>query len=90
MTKGREPAWDLRVFDRYFPYAAAFDLAQDWAKAFRDRGGREVPAWFVSLSSADPDRMAAFIVLTSTAHSTTSSGGAGAGGAGGGGGSGAG
>ncbi len=91
VTKGREPAWDLHLFDRYFPYAATFDLAQGWAKAFRDRGGSEVPAWFASLSTPGSDGMGAFIVMTSAVHSSTSSGGgAGSGGAGGGGGSGAG
>jgi uncharacterized protein (TIGR04222 family) len=92
VAKGREPAWDMHVFDRYFPYAATFDLAEGWAKAFRERGGAEVPVWFRSLSTADGDRLGAFIVMTSALHSSTASsgGGAGAGGAGGGGGSGAG
>ena len=91
VTKGSEPNWDVRLFDRYFPYAATFDLAEGWAKAFRDRGGGEVPVWFRSLSTARADQMGAFIVMTSAAHSTTAAGGgAGAGGAGGGGGSGAG
>ncbi len=90
VVKGREPSWDVRLFDRYFPYAAAFDVAEGWAKAFRERGGGEVPGWFRSLSAASADRMGAFVAMTAASHASTSTGGGGAGGAGGGGGSGAG
>lgn len=91
VTKGQEASWDARIFDRYFPYAATFGLAQGWAKSFGERGGAEAPAWFQTLSAAGTDRMGAFILMTSAVHSSTASaGGAGAGGAGGGGGSGAG
>lgn len=92
VTKGREPAWDVRLFDRYLPYAAAVGLAGGWAKAFQKRGGAEIPGWFNALTSAPDGSMGAFVAMMSAANSTGSSGagGAGAGGAGGGGGSGAG
>lgn len=92
VTRGREPAWDLRLFDEYLPYAATFGLAESWAKAFQKRGGAEIPAWFRTLAGAQDGGVAAFVAMTSAAHSAGASGtgGAGGGGAGGGGGSGAG
>lgn len=92
VTKGQEPAWDLRLFDEYLPFAAAFGLAEGWAKAFQKRGGAEIPAWFQALAGAQDGGVAAFVAMTSAAHSAGASGtgGAGGGGAGGGGGSGAG
>ncbi len=92
VTKGREPAWDVRLFDRYLPYAAAIGLAGAWAKAFQKRGGAEIPAWFHGLAGSADGSMGSFVVMMSAANSTgsTGAGGAGAGGAGGGGGSGAG
>lgn len=92
VTKGQEPAWDLRLFDEYLPYAAAFGLAEGWAKAFQKRGGAEIPAWFRTLAGTQDGGVAAFVAMTSAAHSAGASGtgGAGGGGAGGGGGSGAG
>lgn len=92
VTKEREPAWDLRLFDRYLPYAAAFGLAGGWAKAFQKRGGAEIPGWFQALAGSPDGNMGAFVAMISAVNSTGSSGagGAGAGGAGGGGGSGAG
>ncbi len=91
VTKGREPAWDLRQFERYLPYAASYSLAEKWAKAFRERGGADIPAWFHAVAAAPDQAMGSFIAFTAASHSTGSSGGAGgAGGAAGGGGSGAG
>jgi len=92
VTKGREPAWDLKLFDEYLPYAAAFGLTEGWAKAFQKRGGAEIPPWFRSLAGAQDGGVAAFVAMTSAARSAGASGtaGAGGGGAGGGGGSGAG
>jgi hypothetical protein len=91
VTKGKEPAWDLKQFERYLPYAASVGLAAGWAKAFRERGGAEIPAWFQALSTSGQESMGAFVAMTTAAHSSGSSGAAGgAGGAGGGGGSGAG
>jgi hypothetical protein len=92
VTTGREPAWDLRLFDRYLPYAATFGLAGGWAKAFQKRGNAEIPGWFHGLAGSSDGSMGSFVVMMSAANSTGSSGagGAGAGGAGGGGGSGAG
>jgi hypothetical protein len=92
VTKGREPAWDLRQFERYLPYAASYGLAAGWAKAFQQRGGAEIPEWFHAVSATGPEGMGAFVAMTSAVHASGSSasGGAGAGGAGGGGGSGAG
>jgi uncharacterized protein (TIGR04222 family) len=92
VTKGRESAWDINLFERYLPYAAAFGLAEGWAKAFQKRGGAEIPVWFRAVAEGDDGNIAAFIVMTSAAHSSGASaaGGAGGGGAGGGGGSGAG
>ena len=92
VTKGREPAWDLKLFDEYLPYAAAFGLTEGWAKAFQKRGGAEIPPWFRALAGAQDGGVAAFVAMTSAARSAGASGtgGAGGGGAGGGGGSGAG
>ena len=92
VVKGREPAWDLKLFERYLPYAAAFGLAEGWAKAFRQRGGAEIPSWFHAAADSGDGSMAAFVAMTASAHSAGSAaaGGAGGGGAGGGGGSGAG
>ncbi|MCX6030680.1 MAG: DUF2207 domain-containing protein [Chloroflexi bacterium] len=91
VTRGREPAWDLRQFERYLPYAASYGLAEKWAKAFKERGGAEIPVWFHAVAAAPDQAMGAFIAFTAASHSTGSSGGAGgAGGAAGGGGSGAG
>ncbi len=91
VTKGREPAWDLRQFERYLPYAATYGLAEKWARAFKERGGAEIPAWFRAVASAPDQAMGSFIAFTAASHSTGASGGAGgAGGAAGGGGSGAG
>ena len=42
VVKGRDPAWDLALFERYLPYAAALGLAEGWAKAFQEtRRGRD-------------------------------------------------
>lgn len=91
VTRGREPAYDPRTFDRFLPYAASFGLAQSWAKALSKQAGAETPAWFGALTTAREDGMAAFVAMTAASHSAGSSSGAGgAGGAGGGGGSGAG
>jgi uncharacterized membrane protein len=96
VTKGREPAWDARQFERYLPYAASYGLAEKWAKAFqrsaglRQGGGVEIPAWFRALATAPDQSMASFAAFAAASHSTGSSGAGGAGGAAGGGGSGAG
>lgn len=91
VTRGREPAYDPRAFERYLPYAASFGLAQQWAKALSKQAGAEIPTWFGALARAPEDGMAAFVAMTAASHSAGgSSAGGGAGGAGGGGGSGAG
>jgi uncharacterized protein (TIGR04222 family) len=93
VAKGREPSWDTRAFDRYFPYAAAFGLAEGWAKAYEKAGATEIPAWFRSASAGGDVNVGAFVAMTAAINSTSASGGgggAGGGGAGGGGGSGAG
>ncbi len=92
VVKGRDAAWDLRLFERYLPYAAAFGLVEGWAKAFQKRGGAEIPGWFHVATDSGAGNVGAFVAMTSSAHATTSSasGGGGGGGAGGGGGSGAG
>jgi uncharacterized membrane protein YgcG len=92
IAKGREPSWDTRMFDRYFPYAAAFGQAEGWAKAYQKAGATEIPAWFRSMSTDDGSSIIALVAMTSAINSSTASsgGGAGGGGAGGGGGSGAG
>jgi hypothetical protein len=103
VTKGREPAWDARQFERYLPYAASYGLAEKWARAFQrsahrgpsapklgQRDGVEIPPWFHALATAPDQSMASFAAFTAASHSTGSSGAGGAGGAAGGGGSGAG
>ncbi len=92
VAKGREPSWDTRQFDRYFPYAAAFGLAEGWAKAYEKAGATEIPAWFRNVAAGSDGNIGAFVAMTAAIHSSgaSASGGAGSGGAGGGGGSGAG
>jgi len=94
VTRGREPAWDLRLFERYLPYAASYGLAQRWARAFQKRGGAEIPAWFRAVTTNVNESMSAFVAMTAAFHSAGGGGAAGgaadAGGAAGGGGSGAG
>lgn len=92
VVKGRDPAWDLGLFERYLPYAAALGLAEGWAKAFQKRGGAEIPAWFHTVAGSSDSGIGAFVAMTAStnAASTSASAGAGGGGAGGGGGSGAG
>lgn len=90
VTRGREPAYDPRAFERYLPYAASFGLAQQWAKALSKQAGAEIPAWFGALARAPEQSMAAFVAMTAASHSAGGSSAGGAGGAGGGGGSGAG
>jgi uncharacterized membrane protein len=91
VTRGREPAWDLRQFERYLPYAASYGLAEGWARAFQKRGGAEIPAWFHAVAAGFDESMRAFVAMTAASHSIGGGGAAGAaGGAAGGGGSGAG
>lgn len=93
VTRGREQPQGLELFERYLPYAAAYDLAEKWAKAFQREGRVQVPPWFRALTTATDDGSGAFVTMISTAHATGASSGAGAAGAGGaagGGGSGAG
>jgi hypothetical protein len=91
VTKGREPAWDLQLFERYLPYAASYGLAELWAKIFEKQGGTETPAWFHSLAASPHESMGAFVAMMSASHAAgASSSAGGAGGAAGGGASGAG
>lgn len=95
VTRGREPAYDPRTFERYLPYAAGFGLAGQWAKALSKQAGAEIPAWFGALTMVPEDSMDAFVTMSVALHASggsSSDGGSsgGGGGAGGGGSSGAG
>ncbi len=49
----REQALRPDTFMQYLPFAAAFGLGSQWAKAFQKRGSSEVPAWFHALNAQD-------------------------------------
>ncbi|OQA43802.1 MAG: hypothetical protein BWY52_01761 [Chloroflexi bacterium ADurb.Bin325] len=89
VIKAREPAWDVRQFDRYLPYAVAAGLASGWAGIFQKQSGIEIPAWFSALAGSSDGSRGSFAAMMSAVYWTGSSGAGGAG-AGGGGGSGAG
>jgi hypothetical protein len=92
VANGKEPSWDTRAFDRYFPYAAAFGQAEGWAKAYQKAGATEIPLWFRNVAAGSDGNIGAFVAMTAAINSSgaSSGGSSGGGGAGGGGGSGAG
>jgi hypothetical protein len=94
VTSGKEPPVRPDLFEHYLPYAAAFGLAEKWAKFFQKQGRTEVPGWFRPLASQPADaQYASFVAVIAATNSTgtsASGGGAGGGGAAGGGASGAG
>lgn len=81
ISKGKAAATHPDLFERYLPYAAAFDLLSPWAKHFEKEEGTTLPPWFHAISTSGADHMAAFVAMSAAA---SSSGGAAAGGAGGG------
>ena len=92
VTRGREPALRPDAFDQFLGYAAAFGLADTWAKFFEKQGQAVVPGWYRPLDASLSD-FGDFTAVISSAGASTSSadgGGGGGGGASGGGGSGAG
>lgn len=97
VTQSRAAVDRPEDFERFLPYAAAYGLLHPWAKRFEKKGWTATPAYFRSLSTADQDMMAAFVVMTAATSSSggsaagaTAAGGAAAAGAAGGGASGAG
>ncbi|MDQ6769971.1 MAG: DUF2207 domain-containing protein [Gemmatimonadota bacterium] len=86
------------MFERFLPYAMAFGVADEWAKAFQDIY-REPPTWYVggtgqfnvssfSHSISDMSSAAASSMSSSPSSSGSGGGGSSGGGSGGGGGSG--
>ena len=86
------------MFERFLPYAMAFGVADEWAKAFEDIY-REPPTWYVggtgqfsassfSHSISDMSSAAASSMSSSPSSSGSGGGGSSGGGSGGGGGSG--
>lgn len=88
VAKGQRAFVGAQLLEEYLPYAAAFGMAEDWAKLFKQRGEAEVFAWFRPLATASDRGAVAFVAMIAASSSAGSSaGGAGAGGAGAGGGS---
>jgi len=88
---------EANIFERYLPYAIAFDCVEKWARAFegleREPGAAPVGGWYVATGTPDFGRLAASFESFATAAAATTSGGSGfaggsAGGGGGGGGGG--
>ncbi|MEJ5308947.1 MAG: DUF2207 domain-containing protein [Anaerolineae bacterium] len=77
-------------FEGYLPYAAAFGLAEPWARYLKKHEDIEVPAWFRALATAEDGGRGAFAAMVAASSSSGSAGAGGAGGAAGGGASGAG
>ncbi|GAB4491563.1 MAG: hypothetical protein OHK006_25520 [Thermodesulfovibrionales bacterium] len=63
---------DQNLFSKFFPYALALDVADNWAKAFEGIY-QEPPGWYVSSSGMHAFRPVAFSHAIGTAMSTLSS-----------------
>jgi hypothetical protein len=79
VSKGRETLLRTELFATYLPYAAGFDLAEDWARRHAKEANIVVPAWFTALRADDSS--AAFVAVMAATHSSVSSGAGGAAGA---------
>ena len=75
VTRGRESLIYTKLFIDYLPYAAAFGLAQAWAKYLKKRESFELPRWFHALASSYPDSNAAFVAMVYAANTTGANGG---------------
>jgi len=89
VTRGRNTLVHRDQFEGYLPYAAAFGMAESWARYLKKHEDVEVPAWFCALA-ADDGGHSAFVAMMAASGSASTSSAAGAGGAAGGGASGAG
>jgi hypothetical protein len=91
VTRRRDTLVHRDQFEGYLPYAAAFGMAEPWARYLKKHEDVEVPAWFRALATAEDGGRTAFVAMMAASGSaSTSSAAAGAGGAAGGGASGAG
>jgi hypothetical protein len=92
LSHGPQPPPDPNLFERYLPYAAAFNLGTRWVKMFVKKGQpAALPPWFRALSDSGHDSGAAFTAFIASTSGAAGGGsvGGGGGGAGGGGSSGA-
>ncbi len=90
VTRQRDTLVHRDQFEGYLPYAAAFGLAEPWARYLKKHEDIEVPAWFRALATAEDGGRGAFVAMMAASGSASTSSAASAGGAAGGGASGAG
>jgi hypothetical protein len=89
VTRQRDTLVHRDQFEGYLAYAAAFGLAEPWARYLKKHEDIEVPAWFRTLAAEDGGR-GAFVAMMAASSSAGAASAAGAAGAAGGGASGAG
>jgi hypothetical protein len=89
VTRQRDTLVHRDQFEGYLSYAAAFGMAETWARYLKKHEDIEVPAWFRALAAEDGGR-GAFVAMTAASSSAGAASAAGAAGAAGGGASGAG
>jgi len=90
VTRRRDTLVHRDQFEGYLSYAAAFGLAEPWARYLKKHEDIEVPAWFRALATAEDGGRGAFVAMMAASGSASTSSAASAGGAAGGGASGAG
>ena len=89
VTRQRDTLVHRDQFEGYLSYAAAFGMAEPWARYLKKHEDIEVPAWFRALAAEDGGR-GAFVAMMAASSSAGAASAASAGGAAGGGASGAG
>ncbi len=90
VTRQRDTLVHRDQFEGYLSYAAAFGLAEPWARYLKKHEDIEVPAWFRALATAEDGGRGAFVAMMAASGSASTASAASAGGAAGGGASGAG
>jgi len=90
VTRRRDTLVHRDQFEGYLSYAAAFGLAEPWARYLKKHEDIEVPAWFRALATAEDGGRGAFVAMMAASGSASTASAASAGGAAGGGASGAG
>ena len=90
VTRQRDTLVHRDQFEGYLSYAAAFSLAEQWARYLKKHEDIEVPAWFRALAASEDGGRGAFMAMIAASHHAGGSSAGGAGGAAGGGASGAG
>ena len=83
VTRQRDTLVHREQFEGYLSYAAAFGLAQPWARYLKKHEDLEVPAWFRTLAAEDGGRGAFVAMMAASSSAGGAAGAAGAAGAGG-------